>query len=122
MKTFFPPFLSAIILFVIVSIVAKLSLINNEIARWAYGYIGLFTLIVLFFYKQLTSAKNSKSFITLFLGAVAAKMFITLIYLTIALYNHKSWVMMEKMQLAITVFLAYVVFTIVLARSKPLQD
>jgi hypothetical protein len=122
MKTFFPPFLSALILFVIVSIVAKLSLINNEIARWAYGYIGLFTLIVLFFYKQLTSAKNSKSFITLFLGAVAAKMFITLIYLTIALYTHKSWVMMEKMQLAITVFLAYVVFTVVLARSKPLQD
>jgi hypothetical protein len=122
MKTFFSPIVSALILFIIIGIAAKLSLINNEIAGWAYGYIGLFTLIVLFFYKQLTSAKNSKSFITLFLGAVAAKMFITLIYLTIALYTHKSWVMMEKMQLAIAVFLAYVVFTVVLARSKPLQD
>lgn len=122
MKTYFPPVLSSLLLFVAIGIGAQFSLINNEIAGWAYGYIGLFTLIVLFFYKQLTSAKNSKSFITLFLGAVAAKMFITLIYLTIALYTHKNWAMMEKMQLAISVFIAYVVFTVVLARSKPLQD
>ena len=122
MKTYFPPVLSSLLLFVAIGIGAQFSLINNEIASWAYGYIGLFTLIVLFFYKQLTSAKNSKSFITLFLGAVAAKMFITLIYLTIALYTHKNWAMMEKMQLAISVFIAYVVFTVVLARSKPLQD
>lgn len=122
MKTYFPPVLSSLLLFVAIGIGAQFSLINNEIAAWAYGYIGLFTLIVLFFYKQLTSAKNSKSFITLFLGAVAAKMFITLIYLTIALYTHKNWAMMEKMQLAISVFIAYVVFTVVLARSKPLQD
>lgn len=122
MKAYISPIVSALVLFIATGLAAQTSFISLEIASWAYGYIGVFTLIVLFFHKQLTQSKNSKSFITLFLGAVAAKMFITLIYLTIALYTHKHWTMMEKMQLAITVFIAYIAFTVVLARAKPIQD
>ena len=122
MKAYISPIVSALVLFIATGLAAQTSFISLEIASWAYGYIGVFTLIVLFFHKQLTQSKNSKSFITLFLGAVAAKMFITLVYLTIALYTHKHWAMMEKMQLAITVFVAYIAFTVVLARAKPIQD
>ncbi|MEY3598808.1 MAG: hypothetical protein RL521_1230 [Bacteroidota bacterium] len=122
MKSYFSPIIASLSLFAMAGLAAQMGFISNEIAAWSYGYIGIFTLIVLLFYKQLTSSKNSKSFITLFLGAVAAKMFITLIYLTIGLYTHKHWAMMDKMQLAISIFIAYIVFTVVLARAKPIQD
>jgi uncharacterized membrane protein YjjP (DUF1212 family) len=122
MKAHITPIASALVLFIATGIAVQSSLISMEIGAWSYGYIGVFTLIVLFFHNQLIQSKNTKSFITLFLGAIAAKMFITLIYLTIALYTHKDWEMNEKLQLAMSVFIAYLVFTVVLSRAKPSQN
>ncbi len=122
MKNFIPPFLFASIIAVGIAMSSYFHLITIPVANWAFGYVGVFTLLVVFFYNQLSQSKNSKTFITQFLGSVAAKMFVTLIYLTIAFYTQKTWSMGEKTQLAITAFVAYIAFTLLLAKSKPTQE
>jgi hypothetical protein len=122
MKNIIPPFLYASMIVVGIAVSSYFHLITVPVANWAFGYVGIFTLLVVFFYNQLSQTKNAKTFITQFLGSVAAKMFVTLIYLTIAFYTQKSWSMGEKTQLAITAFVAYIIFTWLLAKSKPIQE
>ena len=88
--------------------------------QWALiGYIGIFGAITWFFSKSMTQAKSGKVWINQFLASIAIKMFTTLSYLTIFLYLNKDWETGQKLQLAIGAFVAYILYTILLAANKP---